>query len=243
MSDRAGSNEIWVSDAEGRTSVQLTHFGGPLVGSPRWSPDGQRIALATVFQANADIFVVRADGGAPKRLTTNAAEDTVPSWSHDGRWIYFASNRSGDFQIWKMRAKTGETSSSPAVQVTRQGGFNAFESADAHYLYFNKRDGVWRLSLPDGREEPVLDSLQDWGWWATAPQGIFFLNMVGPIRDSGYLSAEAKIAGVDRLRLMFFDPVAGRTHEVARIHRPVTQGNPVLTASPDGRYLAYTQID
>jgi Tol biopolymer transport system component/DNA-binding winged helix-turn-helix (wHTH) protein len=232
-SDRSGSNEIWVSDADGRASVQLTHFGGPAVGSARWSPDGQRLAFDTRVQGNPDIFVVRADGGAPNRVTTNAAEDVVPSWSHDGHWIYFASNRSGDFQIWKVRAETGETSSSPAVKVTHQGGFNAFESADAHFLYFNRSRGkpaLLRLSLPDGREEPVLDSLQDWGWWATAPQGIFFLNMGGSESDS-------------RLRLMFFDPVARRTQEVAKMHKPVTQGNAVLTASPDGRYLAYTQID
>lgn len=232
-SDRSGSNEIWVSDAEGRTAVQLTHFGGPATGSARWSPDGRWLAFDTRVHSNPDIYVIRADGGAPKRVTTNEAEDVVPSWSHDGRWIYFASNRSGSFQIWKVQAATGDTSSTPAVQVTYQGGFDPFESADGKYIYFNRsRDqpALWRLRSSDAREEPVIDSLQDWGWWAIAPQGVFFVRAVGPRKDTG-------------LHLMFFDLAAKQTREVTPLSTAVTWGNSLLGLSPDGRFIAYTQID
>lgn len=44
----------------------------------------------------------------------------MPSWSRDGHWLYFASNRSGDDQVWRVPATGGE-----AVQVTKQGGFAA----------------------------------------------------------------------------------------------------------------------
>ena len=60
-----------------------------------------------------------------------------------------------------------------------------------------------------------------------------------PYRDSDLRKPRNCSPEASRL----FDPVARRTHEVAKMHKPVTQGNPVLTASPDGRYLAYTQID
>src|SRR5262249_61160257 len=71
--------------------------------------------------------------GSPRRLTTEPFENNVPSWSRDGRWIYFASNRSGTGQIWKMPAEGGQ-----AAQVTKQGGFAALESTDAKPLYFAK---------------------------------------------------------------------------------------------------------
>src|SRR5215813_10979450 len=73
-------------------------------------------------EGNADIYVVSAEGGQPRRLTTDPAEDIVPSWSRDGRRIYFTSNRSGRLQIWKMPAGEGD-----AAQMTRQGGFEPME--------------------------------------------------------------------------------------------------------------------
>src|SRR4051794_24846959 len=39
-SNRSGSNEVWLSDAQGRASFQLTRVGGALTGTRRWSPDG-----------------------------------------------------------------------------------------------------------------------------------------------------------------------------------------------------------
>jgi Tol biopolymer transport system component len=45
LSDRSGSQEIWVTDTETQNLTQLTHFGGPPTGSPSWSPDGRQIAF------------------------------------------------------------------------------------------------------------------------------------------------------------------------------------------------------
>jgi len=52
-----------------------------------------------------------------RRVTTGDSDDVVPSWSRDGRWVYFVSNRSGENQVWKVPAEGGE-----AVQVTRKEG-------------------------------------------------------------------------------------------------------------------------
>ena len=49
-SDRSNSSEIWVCDTAGSNLVQLTSFGGFLVGTPRWSPAGRHIA----FDADGD---------------------------------------------------------------------------------------------------------------------------------------------------------------------------------------------
>ena len=232
-SDRSGSNEVWVSDAEGRTSTQLTHFRGPATGTARWSPDSNWLAFDTRASGNPDVFIMKSDGGALKRLTTSDAEDVVPSWSHDGKWVYFASNRTGDLQIWKVLANIGETLVNPPVQVTHRGGFNAWESSDAKYLYFNRSRGqpaLWRMSLITGGEEPVLDSLQDWGWWTLAPQGLFFFH-------------PAETGNKRQARLMLSDLTGQNIRELLEIPKPVTYENAALAASPDGRYLAYTQMD
>ena len=54
-----------------------------------------------------DVYVISAEGGPARRLTNDPAEDIVPSWSRDGRWIYFGSNRTFAYEIWKAPAEGG----------------------------------------------------------------------------------------------------------------------------------------
>ncbi len=64
---------------------------------PSWSPDGSRIAFVRRHisgppgrsNLNEEIYVVRADGSGPHRLTRHAGEDTSPAWSPDGSSIAF----------------------------------------------------------------------------------------------------------------------------------------------------------
>jgi eukaryotic-like serine/threonine-protein kinase len=234
-SNRSGFEELWVGDLEGRGAVQLTKVEASRSGSPRWSPDGSLIAFDSRPNRNADIFVVRSDGGTPRRITTYSGEDVVPSWSRDGRWIYFMSMRSGEQQIWKVPADTGESPSTPAVQVTHGGGIDAFESAEGRYLYYAKgrgKTGLWRkaLAVPNGREELVLEPLQYWGWWALAPEGIYFLEAPESPR-------------LAKVWLKFFDLASKRITELAALEKPVNRTIPAICLSPDGQHLVYTQLE
>ena len=88
-SDRSGSYEIWVGNADGSGAVQLTSQGGHS-GTPRWSPDGRRITFDGNLNGSADIFAIDAGGGAPRRITTSPANGharSMPSWSSDEKWI------------------------------------------------------------------------------------------------------------------------------------------------------------
>ena len=79
----------------------------------------------------------------------------MPSWSSDGRWIYFTSNRSGRLQIWKMPAEAGE-----AIQLTVHGGFEPVESLDGKWICFAEDRGssyIWRLPVAGGTESPLID--------------------------------------------------------------------------------------
>jgi len=172
LSDRSGPAEIWITEMDTESSTQLTHFEVGVGGSPSWSPDGLQIA----FDSAQGVYVISADGGLPRRIT---ATGLVPTWSRDGNSIYFASDRTGEFQIWKVPAATGETQFHPAIQVTHGGGFRAFESSDGKYLYYAKgrgKSGLWRRNLLDGKEEPILEALEKWGWWALGPDVVYFLE-------------------------------------------------------------------
>ena len=80
-------------------------------------------------------------------MTTHPANDGNPSWSRDGRWIYFDSARTGEQQVWKIPEAGGD-----AIQVTRDGGFAPLESPDGKFIYYTKDLVEYqRLEAPRGR--------------------------------------------------------------------------------------------
>jgi WD40 repeat protein len=224
--------------------VQLTSLGYAHTGSPTWSPDGSHIAFDSRPKGDPDIFVIRADGGAPRRITSNRSEDVTPNWSHDGKWIYFASDRTGEFQIWKTTV-AGE-SAAGAIQVTHGGGFAPMESRDGKQLYFAKglgKPGLWRLALDDSAtgEEPVVESLQHWGWWTLADQGIYFLTAQA-LGSSG-IFFDVNPPPKEKVALNFLNLATGIRSRVAMLDRPVSTCNRVLTVAPKGDDLIYEQLD
>ena len=106
----------------------------------------------------SDVFIMSADGGLPRNLSNHPATDTVPTWSRDGRFIYFHSNRSGSGQVWKMRA-----GGSNPQQITRQGGFIAYESVDGAAIFYGKTDtfvsSLWTAGADCGNERMLVPTL------------------------------------------------------------------------------------
>ncbi len=70
---------------------------------PAISPDGKTIA----FGYKGDIYRVEAAGGVAAPLTIHEAHDMMPVWSHDGKYIAFASDRYGNFDVFVMPAAGG----------------------------------------------------------------------------------------------------------------------------------------
>ncbi len=78
------------------------------VGEPAVSPDGARVVFTvqvTDHDANklvADLWLVDAAGGEPRRLTTHPAGSHGPRFAPDGRSVFFLSGRSGSSQVWRL---------------------------------------------------------------------------------------------------------------------------------------------
>jgi hypothetical protein len=81
------------------------------------------------LDVRSDIQLRGGPGGQSRQLTSGAFTSTVPNWSRDGKWIYFASDRTGRFEIWHVPAEGGT-----AEQITRDGGYLVDESTDAQTL-------------------------------------------------------------------------------------------------------------
>ncbi|MBI3653066.1 MAG: PD40 domain-containing protein [Acidobacteria bacterium] len=229
---RSGDFGIWICDRNGGNIMQLVDRGPHLTGTPHWSPDGRWIVYDSrsndLEQAgNADIYIISAEGGQPRRLTTEPSEDVTPSWSRDGQWIYFCSSRSGSMQIWKVPAAGGE-----ALQVTRYGGFEACESTDGKILYYSKGrsvPGIWQVPVAGGEESLTLDYHKAgyWRLWTVMEKGIYFATATTPSRPV----------------IEFYNFATRKVTTVATLDKPISRYDPGLAISPDRRSLLFTQMD
>jgi TolB protein len=93
--------------------------------APRWSPDGQRLALHSNAGGTLDVWVMNASGGGLFRVAVSGYTDSTPTWSGDGRWIAFQSNRgtngTADYEIWITRSDA-----SGSTHRLTSDGFNDF---------------------------------------------------------------------------------------------------------------------
>ncbi len=73
-------------------------------GAPAYAPDGKSIVYSATDEGNAELYVARADGSRPRRITFDPEIDTEPSWSPSGRRLVFTSGRWGKPQLFTVNA-------------------------------------------------------------------------------------------------------------------------------------------
>lgn len=225
ISNRSGKDAIWLCDSDGANAVQVE--SDYRSGTPRWSPDGRYIAFDSRKEETGNIYVVSREGGAPRCLTSGTSNEFMPSWSRDGQRIYFCSNDGGRPEIWKIPAEGGER-----VQVTKNGGFEAFESPDGKFIYYTKGrgpGGFYKLPVEGGEEIeiPQLANAGNWRYWAVGSEGIYFVVE----------------AGSQKWGIKLFSFASGKVRRVAVLNGPPIWGPPGLAVSPDDRWILYTQYD
>jgi Tol biopolymer transport system component/DNA-binding winged helix-turn-helix (wHTH) protein len=222
VSSLSGATNIWSSDADGHNAVQLTAFSGELAGTPRWSPDGKWIVFDRRPVDHAQIYVIDAEGRNMHATTEGEYENNVPTWSRDGKSIYFSSNRTGRMELWKQDLGSGV-----AAQITQHGGFSAFESYDRRHLYYVKffSLGIWRMPIDGGEEEQIIDLPEPWYWgyWDTADTGLYFYD----------------VASSPRPAIKYYDFRTHRMTTLLELHEQALEWSPGISVSRDGCTLLY----
>jgi TolB protein len=101
-------------DGEARKITEVSASSNAAIVAPSWSPDGKRLAFATIAepanttgvkpQGQQDIWTVDGDGTNRHRLTDGIGTNLSPSWANDNR-VFFVSDRTGTECIWSVRTE------------------------------------------------------------------------------------------------------------------------------------------
>ncbi len=112
-----------------------------------------------------------------RRVSGTQADNLVPYWSHDGKWIYFSSNRTGRFEVFKVPPEGGSE-----IQVTQNGGWAPQESPDGNFLLYTRtREAstpLLKVPVNGGAEVQILPSVHQ-RWWAAGDKGMWFMQYAG----------------------------------------------------------------
>jgi Tol biopolymer transport system component/DNA-binding winged helix-turn-helix (wHTH) protein len=223
---RSGSREIWAAQIDGGNPVQLTDNPGQSAGDPSWSPDGKFIAYDARLDSFAHIYVINAGGGKPRAITSGSYNDVSPSWSADGQDLYFGSNRSGSWQIWRAPAGDSHDGSHAPQQITASGGMFAMVSGDGQRIYYTKyaSAGLWQQPVAGARERKVFDGPPAGypDYWTLSRDSVYALSIVG-----------------HQFALSRIDPQTGQARVVDLLKYSPTVG---LSISPDGKKMVYSGL-
>jgi dipeptidyl aminopeptidase/acylaminoacyl peptidase len=195
---------LWTVEIESGRAYQVTSGDGWNDTDPQWSPDGGKIAfvsdrtgLAFDEGHNADIWVVDANGGSPRRISDHDTADTSPRWSPDGQTIAFVSAvpEKSHAKIWLVPATGGSPSKlaadgldvlPSALRWAEHGKALYFESG------FHGTTQLFRLDLASRHAAPI-----------TSGDGTFHMFDISDPGDRGPRSDSDRGPRSDKARVVY----------------------------------------
>ena len=220
-SERSGTWSVWMADSEGSNLVQISQEEPAFY--PRWSPDSRKIVFQMFDKASGSwgVYIADISDRVPHQLKTNIHVLEFPSWSHDGKWIYFVGYDGNGHKLYRCPAEGGDAT----LILGSHDSLAPAESFDAKHLYVS--DGTIKLLAPDRPEAPPqavpqMPDVPGPTQWAVVAEGIY-------------------CSPLDNMRsISFYDFATKRTRELFKVDKDLEAG---LSISPDRRYVLYSQID
>lgn len=225
-SQRSGVREVWMSDADGTHLVQISSFKDPRTGVPHWSPDSQKIVFYSPQSGQGEAYIVDISERMPRKLVTNIHGIAFPSWSHDGKWIYFLSSGAqpgvyrcpvqGGDAILLVALPPGDLGQSPA---------ESFDGATVYFTNVAFNAVLEMVSIKRPGTSSVVDGMPkvlNLHAWTVVEGGIYFVPADAP------------------RSVRYFD---FKTNEVRQILDMAKDFGHGLSVSQDGRWVLYSQMD
>ena len=156
ISDRGGSENLWVSDFDGRNPKQLTKSNNGQFASPVFSNDGNYVFISqTSWPARTfEIWMYHVKGGSGIQITKSKATPNAlgsqwkntlgPALSPDAKFLYYATKRGGfsynmSFPAWQVERRDMVTGKEDIITRSEGSGIRPIVSPDGKYLVYGTR--------------------------------------------------------------------------------------------------------
>jgi serine/threonine protein kinase len=226
VSDESGNDDIWVSDASGSNSRNLTHDFSSANSHPAWSPDGERIAFFSE-RGGGRIYIMSALGGCVRKLVSVKSGILYSfslTWHNSGKIVYTDFDDDGKKQVYAITESNLNRQCLTAQVGAPDGHFGELSPSGNLIAFLDSN-----INLTAGLYIGDLRS----GTYAKVDQGVAMPHW-GP-QDDRLFFISGRDGGVD-LWMLDVDP---RTGKSAGSPTPLTSGQHFVdfTFAPNGRKL------
>ena len=271
VSDRSGGDNVWLANADGTDTVQLTKGNNNLYVSPEFTPDGQYVIASRSggLGGTAKLWMYHVDGGSGVALSTEPATPPTQkqigaAFGKDGRYLWFAA-RTGDWQYnsigpqYQLHVLDRETGRRSQMTTRFGSGFRPTLSPDGRWLVYGTRfetqTGL-RLRDLDTQEERWLafpvqhDDMESRAPLDAYPGFAFTPDSRSVVVSYGGEIWRVPVDGSAPAKIPFTAEVQLAMGPEVRFEYPIDTAATFtarqirdLAPSPDGRQLAFVALD
>lgn len=154
ISQRSGEPQVWVHDFASGQASALSAEDHSMPEMPQWAPDESAVLYVSRSQATSRLVHVDLATRRRSYLTPDDERVRFGSFSSDGQWLLYSSDRSGSWQAWRMR-----TDGTGAQQLSVTGGVDPRSWPGDEGIWYSKAmaRGLFRWDPKSGEETRVTD--------------------------------------------------------------------------------------
>jgi len=233
MDANRNAGNIWLVATSGQGQpMQLTRSGRD--SSPRFSPDGKRLAFVSTRSGAPQIHLISLEGGEATQLTSLSTGASEPTWSPDGKWLAFASEVYPDCKDDACNAKRDEAVEKNPSKARMYDGllYRHWTDWEDH-----KRSHLFVVSASDGAKPRDLTPGADYDTPPVQRGGPVSFDWSPDSKELAFTAVAEKVEATTTNGDVFIVPADGSAAPKSITSNPGFDSGGLY--SPDGKYIAY----